>query len=593
MNKIRKTTISIFLALAMILSFAACEKTKKTDKDGKKEITGTYEGKSKGYLGDIIAKVEVEKGKIEDIQVEAKDETPTIGGQAVKDLSKKMVEQQTTKVDAIAGATLSSKGLIEAVNLALKEAGIDPESLKKSDDKAEKVELNQEADVVVVGAGGSGLTSAIVAAQAGKSVIIVEKAPVIGGNTNRATGGMNAAETHYQKEQKIEDSAQVFAKDTMKGGHDLNNPELVKVLTENSNEAIDWLDSIDAKLSNVGMAGGATNMRQHRPVDKDGKIISVGTYLVEKLGKEAEKLGVKIVFNAKVNEILMDGDKVSGVKAETKDGALTVKSKAVIVCSGGFGGSDDLVSKYRSDLKGYVSTNAPTIEGDAIGFLEKLNANFIDMDQIQTHPTVVQKDGSLVSESLRGDGAILLNKEGKRFIDEMQTRDTVSAAINKQTDKTAWLVVDSAMLKESKVIEKYEKQGLLTKADDIEALAKAIGADKAQVEKTMKDWSSYVKDGNDKDFNHKNMDKIKFDLTKAPFYVGPVGPGIHHTMGGVEINTKAQVINKDKKPIIGLFAAGEVTGGVHGGNRLGGNAVSDIVVFGRIAGESALEYIGK
>lgn len=175
----------------------------------------------------------------------------------------------------------------------------------------------------------------------------------------------------------------------------------------------------------------------------------------------------------------------------------------------------------------------------------------------------------------------------------METRDTVSAAINKQTEKTAWLVVDSAMLKESKVIEKYEKQGLLTKADDFEAIAKLIGADKAQVEKTINDWAYYIKDGEDKEFNHKNLDKIKFDLTTAPYYIGPVGPGIHHTMGGVEINTKAEVMNKDKKPISGLFAAGEVTGSVHGCNRLGGNAVSDIVVFGRIAGESAVEYMKK
>lgn len=592
MKKLRKSIVSLLLAVAMVISFSACQNNNGQD-NKEKEVTGTYEGKAKGYMGDVVAKVDIEKGKIKDIKVEAKEETPTIGGQAVKDLSKQMVENQTTKVDTVAGATLSSKALIEAVNQALKEAGIDPESLKEAEDKQEKVDLDQEADIVVVGAGGAGLTSAIVAAQEGKSVIVLEKAAVTGGNTSRATGGMNASETHYQKEQKIEDSAEVFAKDTMKGGHDLNNPELVKILTENSDEAIDWLDSIDAKLSNVGMAGGATNMRQHRPVDEEGKIVSVGTYLVEKLSKEAEKQGVKIIFNAKVNEILMDKDRVSGVKAETKDGDLTVKSKAVIVCSGGFGGSDELVSKYREDLKGYVSTNAPSIEGDAIGFLEKINANFIDMDQIQTHPTVVQKDGSLVSESLRGDGAILLNKEGKRFIDEMETRDTVSAAINKQTDKTAWLIVDSSMLKESKVIEKYEKQGLLTKADDYETIAKLIGADKAQIEKTMNDWASYIKEGEDKEFKHKNMDKIKFDLTDAPYYVGPVGPGIHHTMGGVEIDGKAQVINKDKKPITGLFAAGEVTGGVHGGNRLGGNAVSDIVIFGRIAGQSAAEYIGK
>lgn len=182
-----------------------------------KGVTGKYEGKAIGFKGDVVAKVEMEAGKIKDIKVEAKDETPTIGGQAVKDMAKEMVEGQTVNVDIVAGATISSKALLDAVNSALKETKVDPASLENKEVKKDKVELNQEADVVVVGTCGAGLTSAIVAAQAGKSVIVVEKTPGMGGNTNRATGGMNAAETHYQKEQGITDSAKVFAEDTMKG----------------------------------------------------------------------------------------------------------------------------------------------------------------------------------------------------------------------------------------------------------------------------------------------------------------------------------------------------------------------------------------
>lgn len=155
---------------------------------------------------------------------------------------------------------------------------------------------------------------------------------------------MNAAETHYQKESKIDDTVKQYIDDTMKGGHNLNNPELVKIMAENSSKAIDWLDTIDAKLSNVGLAGGASNKRSHRPVDKNGKIIPVGTFLVEKLTKKAKDLGVIIIYNSKVDEILMDGDKVAGVSAQTKDGKLTIKSKSVIVASGGFGGSDKMVS---------------------------------------------------------------------------------------------------------------------------------------------------------------------------------------------------------------------------------------------------------
>ncbi|WP_282926936.1 flavocytochrome c [Helcococcus kunzii] len=604
--KVSKRIVALLLSFVMIFSFVACEnvnETKKesqaeeTDKETKKEESkneakgNTFEGVSKGYAGDVKAIVTIEDGEIKDIKVEAEKETPTIGGAASEKLAEQIVKSNSTKVEAVSGATMTSNALIEAVNQAIKAAGLNPEDLKAKEVAEDKLDLNQEADIVVVGAGGAGLTSAIKATEAGKKVVIVEKAGNTGGNTNRATGGMNAAETHYQKEAKIEDTVEQFIADTMKGGHDKNNPELVKTLAGNSSKAIDWLDSIDAKLSDVGLAGGATNKRQHRPVDDKGKILSVGTYLVEKLTKKAEDLGIKIIYSAKVDEILMDGDKVAGVTAETKDGKLTVKAKSVIVASGGFGGNDALVSKYRPELKGYVSTNAPEIQGDAIAFLEKVGADFVDMDQIQTHPTVVQKDGSLISESLRGDGAILLNKEGKRFTDEMQTRDYVSNKINEQTDKTAWLVVDQQMFEKSKVVSKYVDKSLLVKADDFAGIAKVLGADAKTVEKTLTDWTSYIKAGEDKEFNHKNLDAVLSDLAKGPYYVGPVGPGIHHTMGGVKIDTKAQVLNKEGQPIKGLFAAGEVTGGVHGGNRLGGNAVTDIIVFGGIAGESAAEYV--
>lgn len=604
--KVSKRIVALLLSFVMIFSFVACEnvnETKKesqaeeTDKETKKEESkneakgNTFEGVSKGYAGDVKAMVTIENGEIKDIKVEAEKETPTIGGAASEKLAEQIVKSNSTKVEAVSGATMTSNALIEAVNQAIKSAGLNPEDLKAKEVAEDKLDLNQEADIVVVGAGGAGLTSAIKATEAGKKVVIVEKAGNTGGNTNRATGGMNAAETHYQKEAKIEDTVEQFIADTMKGGHDKNNPELVKTLAGNSSKAIDWLDSIDAKLSDVGLAGGATNKRQHRPVDDKGKILSVGTYLVEKLTKKAEDLGIKIIYSAKVDEILMDGNKVSGVTAETEDGKLTVKAKSVIVASGGFGGNDALVSKYRPELKGYVSTNAPEIQGDAIAFLEKVGADFVDMDQIQTHPTVVQKDGSLISESLRGDGAILLNKEGKRFTDEMQTRDYVSNKINEQTDKTAWLVVDQQMFEKSKVVSKYVDKSLLVKADDFAGIAKVLGADAKTVEKTLTDWTSYIKAGEDKEFNHKNLDAVLSDLAKGPYYVGPVGPGIHHTMGGVKIDTKAQVLNKEGQPIKGLFAAGEVTGGVHGGNRLGGNAVTDIIVFGGIAGESAAEYV--
>lgn len=587
-----------FKFLALLLAFAflvACSPTatNETPNAGEGQTQGEVkgEGSAKGYGGDVKVSLTINGDDITAVEIDAESETPTIGGAAAEQLKELIEKSNSTKVELVSGATLTSNAVIEAANKAIEQTGVDASSLKVQEVEKEKIELNQEADVVVVGAGGAGLTAAIKAAQAGKSVIVLEKAGNTGGNTNRATGGMNAAETKFQEKAEIKDTVDQYIADTMKGGHDLNDPELVKTLAEQSNDAIDWLDSIGASLSNVGLAGGATNPRAHRPVDENGKILSVGTFLVEKLTKVAEESGVKFVYGAKVDEILMDGAKVSGVTAETTDGKLTVKAKAVVVATGGFGGSDELVSKYRPELKGYVSTNAPEITGDAIAFLEKINADFVNMDKIQTHPTVAQKDGSLISESLRGDGALLLNKEGKRFTDEMQTRDYVSNKINEQTDKTAWVLVDNHMYDESNVIQKYVKQGLLTKVEDYKGIAEFIGTDEKAVEETMKNWSSYVDAKEDKEFGRKNLDKYPSNLSEGPYYLGPVAPGIHHTMGGVKINTSAQVISKDGKVIEGLFAAGEVTGGVHGGNRLGGNAVTDIIVFGGIAGEGAANYV--
>lgn len=597
MKKGNFKVIALLLALVMLVG---CQTTPKetmvetmieTMAPEAEVLTG--EGTAQGYGGEVKVTVTIEGKDITKVEVVSDDETPTIGGAAVVQLKEKIEQSNSTDIELVSGATITSEAVLKATDEAIKQTGIDPSTLDKKEVEGEALELNQKADIVIVGAGGAGLTAGIKASEAGKSVIIVEKAGNTGGNTNRATGGMNAAETKYQKEAGIKDTVEQFVEDTMKGGHDLNNPELVKKMAESSSDAIDWLDSIGAPLSNVGLAGGATNPRSHRPVDDDNKIIPVGTFLVEKLTKKAMDSGVKIIYNARVDEILMDGDKVDGVTAQTKEGKLTVNAKAVIVASGGFGGSDELVSKFRPELQGYVSTNAPEITGDAIAFLEKINADFVDMDAIQTHPTVAQKDGSLVSESLRGDGAILLNKEGQRFTDEMQTRDYVSNKINEQTDKTAWLVVDQKMFDESNVIQKYVKQGLLTEAKDFKVIAEFIGTDVNSVEETMKKWSSYVDNNKDEEFERSNLDKYPSNLSEGPYYIGAVAPGIHHTMGGVKIDTSAKVIDTKGNPINGLFAAGEVTGGVHGGNRLGGNAVTDIIVFGGVAGESAVEYLNN
>ena len=596
MKESRQSLLAVICTLAVSLVFCLVfgQMTKPkiaAPAEGALFAAGTYEAESPGYTGasnPIKVKVTVSDNKIENIEYTIDGETPTVGGMAVPALAEKVLAVQSPNIDIVTNATVSSKGFLTAVSDALRQAGADPDALVPQQVETAAEDVEKTADIVVAGAGGAGMTAAITAAQNGKTVIILEKGMVPGGNSSYATGGMNAAETHYQAEAGIEDSVDLYYSDTMKGGHDINDPELVRTLAENSSAAIDWLDSIDAPLSDVGLAGGASAYRQHRPVDENGDILSVGTFLVEHLAKTCDELGIEIIYGAKVDEILMADGKAEGLHATGTDGSnITVHADSVIIATGGFGSNPDLIVKYRPDLKGYVSTNAPTITGDAIAFLEDVGADFRDFEQIQIHPTVVQTDGSLISESLRGDGAILLNKNGVRFTNENGTRDVVSAAVNEQPESYAWLVTDEKVAAKSNVIKKYVSKGYMIKCDTFADLAKLIGVEEAVIQETLDTWHTACETGEDTEFGRANPDKNKTFVSELPLYAVKISPGIHHCMGGVVINTNAEVLDTEGNVIPGLYAAGEVTGGVHGGNRLGGNAVTDFVVFGRIAGENA------
>ncbi len=550
-------------------------------------VPGTYTGVSTGFGGEVKVTATLSGKKIEDIQIEGSHETENIGSFAVEMLGAKILEAQSSKIDALTGATVTSNAILRALNDALTQAGADLSKLPDARENNESVVRTSETletDIVIIGAGGAGMTAAINATQAGMNVILLEKMPYAGGNTTKATGGMNAAETHYQKEQGIEDTVEQFVEDTMKGGHDLNDRDLVTVMAENSAEAIDWLDSIGAPLPKVSYSGGATNKRIHAPEDGSG----VGAYLVTAFRRTLDSLGVNVMYDTKATELIMEDGAVAGVMAQGKTVDYTIRAKAVILATGGFGNNEDMIVKYRPDLKGTVTTSAPGITGDGIVMAQEAGADLVDIEQIQLHPTVEQSTSMLITESVRGDGAILVNQEGKRFTNELLTRDVVSAAELEQPGSYAYIIFDQHLRDGLKAIEKYVSTGITVQADTIEGLAELIGVDPATLAETLKNWNQYVADQKDPEFGRESgMDA---DLSQAPYYAIKIAPGIHHTMGGVRINTSTQVLDASGEPIPGLFAAGEVTGGVHGGNRIGGNAVADIVVFGKIAAESAVAW---
>ena len=597
----------------------------------------------KGFGGDITVTVILDGENIKDVIIDGPGETEGIGQKIIDEWPLAFVEYNGI-VDTYSGATfagITRAAVIEAMRQALQNAGVNPDDYMREMEKDEAAgDVTVETDIVVVGAGGAGMTAALTASDAGKSVLLIESQPAVGGNSVKSTGGMNAA-TVYQDENEFGESAgvektlaaaeayadneaitalaakvkeqweawqaapmgyfdstELFALDTLIGGKGLNDPELVNTLVNNSAAAIEYLaaaieylDSIGIHLNNVAAFGGASVKRIHRPVNDEGKVVSVGAYTVPLLEKAvAARDNLALMTNLTATKLLVDeSGAVCGLEAATQDGyTVTVKAKAVILATGGFGANLDMVVQYKPDLAGFMTTNAAGIQGQGILMAVEIGADTVDMEQIQIHPTVQADTASLITEGLRGDGAILVNANGERFIDEVGTRDVVSAAEIAQPDSFSWLVVDQKMVDASSVIQGYITRGLMLQGDSYEALANELGIPADAFAATMEKWNGYVADKNDPDFGRTSFAQ---PLDTAPYYAVKVTAGIHHTMGGLKIDSQTHVLNKEGQIIPGLFAAGEVTGGVHGGNRLGGNAVADFVVFGRIAGQEAADSI--
>jgi fumarate reductase flavoprotein subunit len=440
----------------------------------------------------------------------------------------------------------------------------------------------ESADVVIIGGGGAGLSAAVEAAENGATVILVEKMPMVGGNTNYATGGMNAAGTKFQAELGIEDSPELFFKDTMQGGKQENNPELVRVLTSEAKNSVEWLTSLGADLSDVGRLGGHSVNRTHRPTGG----APVGGHIVQTLKGAAEDRGVDIRTWTEAIELLEEDGRVAGVRVRNlqEEEEYVIEAKAVVMAAGGFGASQDMIVSLDSDLEGFGTTNHKGATGDAFDLVDGHGVQLVDMEYIQTHPTVVPEKGKMITEAVRGNGAILVNRAGERFVNELDTRDVVSAAELEQEGGTAMLVFDQGVRESLSAIEKYLQAGLVTEAESLEALAEAIEVPADALRATVAEYNGFVEAGRDPEFGRTSMARV---LETAPYYAVEVGPAVHHTMGGIRIDIDARVIGENGEPVTAFFAAGECTGGVHGANRLGGNALADIVTFGRIAGRNA------
>ncbi|MDI9520295.1 MAG: flavocytochrome c [Bacillota bacterium] len=574
-----RSLLALALALTLVLPLFASASS-----------DGTFEGVGKGRNGDIVLQVTIKDKVITDITCTQQSETPGYAD-SIKKMADAVVAQNTLDVDAVSGVTYTSAGFMEALKDAVSKAGLSENDFagKAEAQEAERTDAEETHQIVVVGAGGAGMVAAISAKLNGATdVVLLEKQPFVGGNTLISGAEFAAPGNWLQKEEGIEDSADLFYEDVLKAG---GNPDLIRVLADNSLEDAIWLrDVVGVEwIDELMFFGGHTVKRSLIPKG------NTGTELITKMKAKCEELGVDIRLNTRATELLVNeaGD-VVGVKAESPDQNITFHTKAVVIATGGFGNNLEMRKKNDPNVDEKVlSTNARGIDGDGIVMAEKIGAATVGMEWIQLYPICHPKTGALlyVDDTRLFGKTLIVNKEGKRFVEELGTRYEMSMGIKAQTGSVAYELMtvqdaaDCGVLKNHLAeVEDLLKTGDMVEGKTLKEVADAMGVDAQQLEKTVEAWNGYVKDGKDLEFNKRGT---LYPIGEGPYWLLRCAPAVHHTMGGIVIDTGAHVLRADGTVIKGLYAAGETTGGIHGNNRLGSAAIADITVFGKIAGESA------
>lgn len=560
--------------------------------------TSTAIGSGMGKHGEFNVEVSVTDGAIDRITVLDSRETPGMGDVAMQKLTKLIIDNQTLNVDAVSGATLSSMAFTGAVASALDDLGQKSSEWQKRGkaEYANETTLPESTDVVVIGAGGAGFAAAISAANAGKKVVLMEKMGVLGGDTALSGGEMAVPGNWIQVKEGIADSPEALAKDMLEGGDNAGDPALVQVIADGALESSQWL-TFEGGVSwkhDLMQFGGHNTKRSIIPITHSG------SEMTTKLTKRVNEIDdITLVDCTRAVELVKNGDAISGVKVQnTVTGEeSTVACKAVVMASGGFGSNIEMRVKYNPAMDDKIlSTDSVGVTGDGITMGEAAGANLIDMEYIQTYPVCDPSTGALlyVGDVRLEYQAIMVNKEGDRFVEELDRRDVISNAITKQSDGKGYLLFNQKGADETGLLvthaDEYENilaRKVIAKGDTLDDVCSQMGVDAAELQKTIDTWNQYCKDGKDPEFNYRGtMNPIE----EGPYYLMACKPAVHYTMGGLHINTDAQVLDQTGAPIPGFYAAGEVAGHKMGTNRLGSCSMTDIYTFGRIAGTNAAAY---
>jgi urocanate reductase len=613
---------------------------------------GNYTVTAPGHNGDLPMVVTLTTDRIDSIDIDTSGESEGIADVVFTRIPTQILEGQTLNVDVLSGASVTSNGVIDGVAKAVKMAGANPDILRKRPKAPSTVaeDVEYATDVVVVGAGGAGLAAAASVLQEGKKVIVVEKFPAVGGNTVRTGGPMNAADPKWQNtfdaipgeshtleemasidESQIDpdylddfrklkqqintylsenegktgylfDSAIFHRMQTYLGGKRTDQKgnviygqyDLVKILTDQALDSVKWLEEIGVEFDteDVTMPVGALWRRGHKPLKNEGYAF------VSALQTFVETNGGTIITDTAVEELIIENGAISGIIGSGPNGQrVTVHADAVVLASGGFGANTKMLKEYNTywtqiddDIK---TSNSPAITGDGIRLGQSVGADLVGMGFSQMMPVSDPETGALFSGlQVPPQNFVMVNQEGKRFVNEYGSRDALTqAAID--NGGLFYLIADDEIKKTAynTTQEKIDRQvaaGTLFRSETLEGLAEQLGIEPTIFVETINKYNSYVEQGNDPEFG---KDVFDLKVAVAPFYATPRKPAVHHTMGGLKIDTDTHVLDEQGNVISGLYAAGEVAGGIHAGNRLGGNSLTDIFTFGRIAGKTALKDI--
>lgn len=563
----------LMIILSCLLTLSGCSKR-------------SVEVKVDGHNGPISVKVSVDHSHIESIEYYNHQETLEVVQQAAETMIDAIIANQSLAVDVASGATVTCQAILKGCENALIQLGFHRNQLyQNNDNEYDEIRPSEKQyDVIIVGAGGAGLSAAVMAAREGASVAVLEKMSEPGGNTVRATAMYNCVDDKLQHPLGIYDSEEDFYNETYNGGYQKAKPELVRILTSQADEGKLFLEELGLQFDTVidNCLGGKI-ARGHYSLAHNG------TDYVQVLWQACNDLGVDFYLNTKANELIMAQDSVIGVEAYRKGETIEFyANNGVVLASGGFGQNVEMRMYYNRNLTGeLLCSNAPGATGDGIIMASKIGASLINMEYIELYPMGDSYDGGLRNSipNVINKG-ILVNQQGQRFVREDGARDVLSQAILDQKGSYAYSIVDDdfeIFADDRSYLQGLVLMGYVEKANSIDELAHLIDVDADILINTIDQYNQSVALQSD----CLGRETLINAIDKPPFYANMKKPTIHHTLGGIEINEMAQVLNQDKQPINGLFAAGEVTGGIHGANRLGGNSFPDMIVFGRIAGKNA------